>query len=331
VDNGHEFTSEHFRVACEALEIQIMYAPPFTPEAKGFVERAIQTVEVMFFEEMTGYLGHNVAERKEIEARRSFAQRIGKKGEVVQCGHSPGEFQGMINSWVENVYHQRRHRGIGMSPEAKAAMSPRPARKIKDPRSLDILLTEVAERTIQKTGIDFEGRRYIASEFINHIGKRVKIRQDGVDISILYVFERTEKFICIARDKTVAGVTREEARELKKAQKAGLREQVRAVEVLENAKGDPMLELIQRKKTAPGQVRALPREEVFWNERVHQAARAVEEREKLAEEHEEEATQAAVGCDSPLAAFVKIAAQRQRELTEEPLRLVLPDPKPEEE
>ncbi|MDY6989223.1 MAG: Mu transposase C-terminal domain-containing protein [Thermodesulfobacteriota bacterium] len=330
-DNGSEYVSNHFKVVCEALGTEIIYAQKFTPDDKGFVERVIWSVEMMFFEEMGQYLGHNVAERKEIEARRSFAQRILKKGEVVQCVLSPQEFQATMNAWIEHIYHQRDHRGIGMSPEAKAATSSRPAKNIKDPRVLDILLTPVGERTVQKTGISFENGCYIAPELVDYIGRKVAVRQDCTDVGRLHVFNRKGEFVCIARDKSIEGITPEQARELKKAQKARLREETRALKALAESEGDPMLGLIELKKKAPGQVRALPRQEIVSSESIRQAARAVEEREKLAEDGEEEATQAAVGFDSPLAAFTKIAAQRQQELTEKPLHLFLPDPKPEEE
>jgi len=331
VDNGSEFVSNHFNVVCEALGTEIIYAKKFTPEDKGFVERVIWSVEMMLFEETGQYLGHNVAERKDIEARRSFAQRILKKGEVVECALAPEEFQETMNAWIEHIYHQRDHRGIGMSPEAKAATSSRPAKKIKDPRVLDILLMPVGERTVQKTGIAFENGSYIAPELVDRIGHRVTVRQDCLDIGKLYVFDRKGEFVCIARDASIEGITPGEAREAKKQQKTRMREEARGLKALADSVGDPMLELIKLKQRAPGQVRALPRQEIVSSEAIREAARAVEEREKLAEEGEEEAIQTAVGGDSPLAAFGKIAAQRQQEFTEEPIRLVLPDPKPEEE
>lgn len=313
VDNGPEFISHHFKAVCEALGIHIIYAQKFTPEDKGFVERVIWSVELMFFEEMAQYLGHNVAERKDIEARRSFAQRILKKGSVVECVLSPFEFQKIMNAWIKRIYHQRVHRGLGMSPEAKAAQSPRPIRKIADPRVLDILLAPCGERTIQKKGILFENGNYIALELTEHIGERVNVRHDLTDIGRLYVFDLQGQFICIARDTSLEGATLPEAREAKKRQKAHLREEVRALKVLANAVGDPMIDLIESKRNAPGQVHALHQEEEFENEAIREAAKAVEERMRREGEEKEQINQEVAWGEDVLSCFDNFESEKTEE------------------
>lgn len=321
VDNGPEFISHHFKAACEALGIHIIYGPKFTPESKGFIERAIWTVEMMFFEEMGQYLGHNVAERRDIESRMLFAQRILKKGEVVECVLSPSEFQEIMNGWVEYIYHQRVHRGIGMSPEAKAATSPRPVKKIEDPRMLDILLAPHGERVIQKKGIEFETGQYVALELAERIGEGVKIRQDLSDIGRLYVFDLNGEFICIARDTSIKRVTLKEAREAKKLQRKKVREKVRALKVLGNSMGDPMLDLIEKKRHAPGQVRALFREEEFENKSIRQAKRALLKRDEE-EAEDKEKVSAAGGTASFGARLLAACSQRQKEPEKRRCRLI---------
>ncbi|WP_425646786.1 hypothetical protein [Agrobacterium leguminum] len=48
-----------------------------SPEQKGHVERIIKTFQHEVGPQLSGYIGHSVADRKAIEGRKSFAQRLG--------------------------------------------------------------------------------------------------------------------------------------------------------------------------------------------------------------------------------------------------------------
>ncbi|MBW1795563.1 MAG: DDE-type integrase/transposase/recombinase [Deltaproteobacteria bacterium] len=321
VDNGAEFVSDHFKAVCEALGIHIVHTQKYTPEGKGFVERGIWTVEMQFFEETSQYLGHNVAQRKDIEARRSFSQRMLKKGEVIECALSPSEFQEIMNAWIESIYHQRVHRGIDISPEAKAATSPRPVRKIQDPHLLDILLAPRGERIIRKKGIEFEAGQYAALELAERIGERIKIRQDLSDIGRLYVFDLNDEFVCVARDTSIEGITLKEAREAKKLQKKRIREEARALRTLSDSVGDPMITLIEKKRNAPGQVCALHREETFENKAIREAEKALRKRAEEEIEDKEQAV-AAGGVANFGARLLAACSQRQKEPEKRKYRLI---------
>ena len=275
-DNGKDYASRHIEAACGALGIELKFTPPFTPEAKPHIESFLGTMSTMLFEELEGYIGHSVADRKAIESRKSFAHRMFSRDEVIQCSLMPDELQQIINAWVEKIYHQRTHSGIGASPEAKAGESNRPVRKILDERVLDILLAPVGTPTVLKKGIRFQNGVYSAIELARYIGQKVEIRRDMADAGKLYVFDGSDfRFICIAKDNSLEGISVEDANVARKRQKKQVLEGARALKALAKEVGDPMMDLLRSKQEASGQVFGFRREEAFENVPVQEAMKAV--------------------------------------------------------
>lgn len=274
-DNGSDYASKHIDACCGALGLETPYVPPFTPEAKPHIERFFRTLSTGLFEELAGYVGHSVAERKDIEAQKSFADRIMHRGAVVDVGMSAAELQGMIDTWTENIYHQRVHGSLGMSPEAKAGESSQPVRKIMDERVLDILLAPAGKPTVQKKGIRFQHGHYVAPELGDHIGEKVQLRQDLADAGRVYVFTLDGAFICTAEDAALGGMTVEEVNRARKHQKKAVLEQARALETLAKGVGDPMAELLESKRGGAGKVARFSRREAFESDAVREAARAL--------------------------------------------------------
>ena len=83
-DNGQDYVSAHIERILEALSIDHHLCPPFTPENKPHVERALGTFSHGIVELLPGYIGHSVSDRKAIEARKSFAERLMKRGAEVE-------------------------------------------------------------------------------------------------------------------------------------------------------------------------------------------------------------------------------------------------------
>ncbi|CAO4163674.1 DDE-type integrase/transposase/recombinase [Methylorubrum populi] len=100
-DNGSDFTAKASERLFLSLGIERELSPAFTPEAKAFVERAIGTFQRDLGPLLPGFIGHSVADRKVIEARKAFAQRLGETDER-GCG---GRISG--RRWY------RRHRRDG--------------------------------------------------------------------------------------------------------------------------------------------------------------------------------------------------------------------------
>lgn len=77
-DNGSDFVSYRFQQALLSLGIEHRVCTPFTPEAKPHVERVIGTMQRDLMPMLPGFVGHSVADRKKIEARKTFAARLGE-------------------------------------------------------------------------------------------------------------------------------------------------------------------------------------------------------------------------------------------------------------
>ena len=279
-DNGRDYASRHIEVACGALNIEMPPVPTSTPEAKPHIERFFGTISTMLFEELDGYIGHNVAERKDIESRRSFAQRMFDKDEVIECRMMPDELQDIINTWLAKIYLQREHSELGKSPEAKAAESSQPVRKIMDEQVLDILLAPCGHPIVQKKGIRYKNGIYVAPELGDYVKKKVEIRENLTDAGKVYVFEMESKArICIAIDASLGGLTVEEVTRARKQQTKNIRDRARALKTLAKEVGDPMLDLLAAKSKEKGKVFAFHKEEKAEGTMIREAEKIIAEPE----------------------------------------------------
>lgn len=217
-DNGADYQSDHFRRVLQALAIEHITRNPFSPEEKPHVERGIGTLNHSILELLPNFAGHNVADRKAIEARRSFAERLAKRGEIVDFaevadGSCSGEaLQAHINTWLAGSYEHNEHGGLKTTPFLKAASWRGEVRRIEDERSLDILLARPAgggQRTLQKKGIKIDGAWYIAPELASiEMGSVLDIYETP-DLGRVVVYYR-KNFLCIAEDPARTGVDRRE-------------------------------------------------------------------------------------------------------------------------
>jgi hypothetical protein len=232
-DNGKDYVCNQINLAFETLGVNAITLPPFSPEKKPHIERFFRTMAMCLFEETSGYVGHNVADRKAIESRRTFAQRMMKQGDnPIRLNLTPEDLQDLINRWLENKYHQREHTGIRTTPENKAAQSTAPIRMLEDERALDILLLPCGARTVQSYGIGYESGKYQSPLFAGWVGKRVIVRRDIDNAGLLYVFDMQHNFICTAVDESINEMSSPEYVKARKDQKIILREKVNAIAVL---------------------------------------------------------------------------------------------------
>jgi putative transposase len=277
-DNGKEYTSRHIEAICATFRIETPFVPPYTPEAKGIVERFCETLAVGLFEELPGYCGHNVAERQAIRARDrargNFVKQFMTSGAAVKVEASREDLQAFVNSWIQNVYEQRPHRGLnGLSPVQKAAQSPRPARRLEGDqaeRVLDILLAEIDERVVQNKGIQLNSTWYQALKLADFVGERVSVRLDMEDAGRIYVFSTKGEYLCTAVAEELAGFAVEELRRGKREQKRKLKEAGRSIEALCDIPESPMAELLKDKETADGRVVPLIRTETIGLEEAEE-------------------------------------------------------------
>ncbi len=222
-DNGKDYVSNQFSGVLQDLEIQQEICIPFASEEKGTIERALQTMSHGILELLPGFIGHNVAERKEIEARKSFAQRIMKPGEVVEVALTSEELQEKLDQWTEHIYAHNPHSGLkGKTPFERYSEWEGSVRRIEDDQALDMLLAEVAgRRTITKKGIRFDSHNYFSEELFWHAGREALLKYDEQDIGRLYVYVDGE-FVCTAVCHEILGISRKESAVAAKAKQKKL-------------------------------------------------------------------------------------------------------------
>ncbi|HSI41799.1 MAG TPA: DDE-type integrase/transposase/recombinase [Xanthobacteraceae bacterium] len=234
-DNGSDFKAKAVKAVLEALKIDHPLSPAFTPTDKGHVERAIGTLQHDFGPLQPGFIGHNVADRAAIEARRSFAQRLGDSDprEAFCVQLQPAELQRRVDAWAEVQYPHRAHEGLGMTPAEREASWSGAVRRVKDERALDLLLWDLADndgyRTVGKKGLRNENATFWGPGL--EPGMRVRVRLDPTDMGRVYVYTaEDDAFICVAEAPERVGIDRAEvAARAKAEQRAAVKDRKSAL------------------------------------------------------------------------------------------------------
>lgn len=211
-DNGKDYVSEQFCLALEELQIKHEVCIPFASEQKGTIERAMRTMSHGILNLLPGFIGHSVGDRKVIEARKSFAERIMKKGDVVEVSMTSEELQVLLDKWTDKYYENSVHGGLnGMSPFEKARSYTGVTNVIHHLGALDMLMAEYAkQRTITKKGIRFNHHYYFNEELFRYVGKQVTLKYDEHDIGRLFAYV-DGKFIGVVVNHKLLGISRQEA------------------------------------------------------------------------------------------------------------------------
>ncbi len=277
-DNGKDYASKHVDLICESLNIETHNATPFCPWEKPHIERVFRTMSTSLFENLKDFIGHNVAERKAIESRNSFAHRFMKKDAVISLRMTSHDLQSVIDDWVENIYHHDIHRGINTTPELKAAESNVPARRVDDERALDILLLPAGNRKIGKKGIRYEGGWYQSQGFVGFVGDTVEVRREHSNAGKIYVFDLQGTYITTAWDSDLDGIPaidysaarKEQARELR------LRKQLLGELAADVLPKEPIREYIAARKDT-NKVKGIPRTRPAELKSLENATDAIED------------------------------------------------------
>ncbi len=283
IDNGSDYTSKHMYRVYDGLKIDVDLCPPFTPECKPHIERAFKTFSHGLLELLPGFVGHNVAERKEIEARKSFAQRMMTKGEIIEIRMTAEDLQAFCDRWCEDFYTHKPHSGLNdKTPFQAAAAWTGAVRRIENERALDVLLSETDNdgwRTVSKKGIRFDKATYGHAHLGGMEGQQVRVFYDDADFGHVYVFDEGGVFICKAMCPERVGVSRAEVAAAQKANQQRVNaEGMRKLKVAkkEARVDDVVLEILAAKAEAAGRLTAFPaRTETYSTPALDQAARAV--------------------------------------------------------
>ncbi|CAA0128958.1 Uncharacterised protein [Starkeya nomas] len=214
-DNGSDFTAKYTERVLAALGIEVELSAPFSPWQKGTVERAIGTMQRDLMRTLPGFIGHSVADRKAIEGRKAFAERLGRDDDkAFSVDLTAAELQDYCDRWANGRYANRPHSALaGATPFQVASADRTPIRRV-DARALDMLLAPVAGRngirTVGKEGVKVDHTFYIAAGVLP--GTEVLVRMDPADMGRAYLFDPSgETFIGEAIAPEIAGVDPAEA------------------------------------------------------------------------------------------------------------------------
>lgn len=297
-DNGKDYVSNHVVRVMHGLGIEQRLCTPFQGWEKPHIERTFRTFLHGLVELMPNYIGHNVTERKAIEARRSFAERVmNKESEPVAVNMTAAHLQKFCNEWTNFVYSHDAHGGLdGRKPIDMVRRWREPIRRISDMRALDMLLmaapTDGGHRIIGKNGVQVDKRFYQSPEFAGHVGRDVFVLLDPADLGTVYIYleqedgERT--FLCPAIDPQWVGIDRAGfATAARKHQDKVMREERKKLTKLAKAEGEQEAYdgYMQLRKDQAGKIMEFPglaRE--YTTPALGEAAKAVIAKAEMAED-----------------------------------------------
>lgn len=197
-DNGKDYISKHVKGFLAAMGIEQKCCVVRQPWEKPHIERFMRTLQHSAEWQMLPWsTGHSVAMQQALRKRRD--------GDLV-LPWTIAEFQSWIDKWVDS-YHSRVHEGLGISPMERLASFRADGFVALMPKNLEETLLFAMMRedtvTVNKGGINYQGRLYVAAELIAHFGDKVAIRVDPDDVNQILVYSTTDlsqaEFICKAK------------------------------------------------------------------------------------------------------------------------------------
>jgi putative transposase len=181
LDNGVEFHSEALENTCQSLGIEMHFSPRRTPWFKGTVERWFGTLNHDLAQKVPGATFSNIFERGDYDPARHALVTL-------------STLTTMAKKWICDVYHQKPHRALQMSPDQrwKTSISPSNIRVPEDVAELELIMGRPYSRTLTHKGIELQGLFYNSTE-LQELRQRhgptleVDIRVDEGDIGHIFV------------------------------------------------------------------------------------------------------------------------------------------------
>lgn len=236
-DNGQDYVSRAFVETLHSLGIHHRRTHAFSPWEKPHVERLHRTLLHSVLEADSSFIGHDVAQRKALQSRQAFSQRLfSKDSPPITLAMPASVLQQRVNQWLSCVYEQTIHESLQQTPAQRAQHYTGEVRRVGDERALDILLLPYAGKgnyVVTKKGLRLLGAQFIAPELSLWIGKTVSVyaTQDWGEVVVYH----EGQFVCIARCPERTGIRRQEiavlARKLQREQVQRQRKAARAVKL----------------------------------------------------------------------------------------------------
>jgi len=152
VDNGQVYSSTQFNAACATLGIERIQTAPYSPQAKGKIERWFETLRAQFLPEVEASNLTTLAELNE-----------------------------SLWAWLECVYHQHEHSETKQTPLARYTAGLGQVRHA-DPETVRRAFLWREKRKVRKdTTLSLQGNRYQVEP--QWAGRTLELRFDPFDLS----------------------------------------------------------------------------------------------------------------------------------------------------
>lgn len=152
-DNGMDLHCDAFEQICLEMGIEILYCPAGIPEMKGAIERMFRTLNTGLIHRLPGTVFSNIDQRGDYPSEELAVIDL-------------DTLTLLITKWIVEVYHRRKHRGIGMAPLTKwiEGEQQRIIEMPAYPQQLDVLVGLPVTRTLWHYGIEWDCIRYNSPE-----------------------------------------------------------------------------------------------------------------------------------------------------------------------
>jgi putative transposase len=158
-DQGQVYRAGQLDAACATLGIQRILARPYSPQAKGKIERFFGFVQSDFIPEI---------------ARSPSLKTL---HDLNQC----------LLAWIEVIYHRKVHSETGQAPLDRFRQDTGPSVRPVDPLTLRNAFLFRASRRVSKTGdVAFQGNRYTVPAFL--VGQTIELRYDPFDLAVIEIW-----------------------------------------------------------------------------------------------------------------------------------------------
>lgn len=193
-DNAKEFRSRALTLACDEYGIDVQWRPVQTPHYGAYIERMMGTVG-QELHALPGTTFSNPQQRGDYDSGKSAALTL-------------AELTKWVTHFIVDVYHQRKHSGLGIPPirklqEGLLGSAGRPGRGLipvpQDAARIRLDFMPFIERTIQRTGVKIDKVEYYDPVLRPWIkasdpedpkhARQFLFRRDPRDISRIYFFD----------------------------------------------------------------------------------------------------------------------------------------------
>ncbi|QFR49792.1 transposase [Sulfurimonas lithotrophica] len=192
VDNGKDLIGLDMQRVCDELGMSMTRRPVGRPQYGAHVERVLGTINKKIHD-LPGSTKSNIVDKGEYDS-------------VKNATFTLDEITKWVTEFIVNVYHNRIHHGIGMTPKQKYKIGifgddENPGTGIppiiENPESIRIALLPTYYRTTQKNGITLDGITYYSDVLRTWINKtdekgnklKFKVKRDPLNIQKLYFFD----------------------------------------------------------------------------------------------------------------------------------------------